>query len=54
MPRWRRRNWPHPGPSRQPNREVVGALVAMLRCLNEQVTALEQQLTDRLPRIRTR
>ena len=27
--------------------EVVGALVAMLRCLNEQVTALEQQLAAR-------
>jgi transposase len=28
-------------------REVVGALVAMLRCLNEQVTALEEQLSAR-------
>jgi transposase len=28
-------------------REVVGTLVAMLRCLNEQVTALEQQLAAR-------
>jgi hypothetical protein len=28
-------------------REVVGALVAMLRCLNDQVTALEQQLAAR-------
>jgi transposase len=28
-------------------REVVGALVAMLGCLNQQVAALEQQLTAR-------
>jgi transposase len=37
-----------PAPVEAAYREVVGALVAMLRCLNEQVTALEQQLAARL------
>jgi transposase len=36
-----------PGPVEAAYREVVGALVAMLGCLNEQVTALEQQLSAR-------
>jgi hypothetical protein len=27
--------------------EVVGAMMARLRCLNQQITALEQQLTGR-------
>jgi transposase len=34
-----------PAPMEAAYREVVGALVAMLHCLNEQVTALEQQLS---------
>jgi hypothetical protein len=36
-----------PEPVEAAYREVVGALVAMLRCLNQQVAALEQQLTAR-------
>jgi transposase len=36
-----------PAPVEAAYREVVVALVAMLRCLNEQVTALEQQLAAR-------
>jgi transposase len=36
-----------PAPVEAAYREVVGALVAMLRCLNEQVTALEEQLSAR-------
>jgi transposase len=36
-----------PAPVEAAYREVVGALVAMLRCLNEQVAALEQQLSAR-------
>jgi transposase len=36
-----------PAPVEAAYREVVGALVATLRCLNEQVTALEQQLAAR-------
>ena len=36
-----------PAPVEAAYREVVGALVAMLRCLNEQVTILEQQLAAR-------
>src|SRR4030095_3814454 len=38
-----------PAPVEAAYREVVGALVAMLRCLNEQVAALEQQLAARFP-----
>jgi transposase len=36
-----------PAPIEAAYREVVAALVAMLRCLNEQVAALEQQLAAR-------
>jgi hypothetical protein len=36
-----------PAPVEAAYREVVGALVATLSCLNEQVTALEQQLSAR-------
>ena len=36
-----------PAPVEAAYRDVVGALVAMLRCLNEQITALEQQLAAR-------
>jgi transposase len=47
MMRWRRRSWAAPPPIEAANREVVAALVAMLRCLNEQVDSLEQQLAAR-------
>jgi transposase len=36
-----------PQPMEAAYREVVGALVAMLRCLNQQITGLEQQLAAR-------